>query len=55
MINRNRCTIQWYVDDNKVTYVSEYVITGVINMMNKELVELVVSCGGKHTFLGMDI
>ena len=30
MINGKQCTIQWYVDDNKVTHASEDVIIGVI-------------------------
>ena len=31
MINDKPCTIQLYVDENKVTHVSEGVIAGVIN------------------------
>ena len=34
IINGKHCTIQWYVDDNKVTHVSEGLITGVIDIMN---------------------
>ena len=41
------------MDENKVTHVSEDVITGVIYITNKHFGELVVSCGQKHTFLGM--
>ena len=54
-INDKQCTIQWYVDDNKVTHVSEDVITGVIDITNKHFGELVVSHGKKHTFIGMGI
>ena len=32
MINGKYCTIQWYVDDNKVTHVSEDVIIAVIDI-----------------------
>ena len=53
--NGNQCTIQWYVDDNKVTLVSEEGITGVMGIMKKSFEELVVYCGKKHTFLVMDI
>ena len=53
-INDKQCTIQWYVDDNKVTHVSEYVITGVINIMKKQYGEFVVSHGKKHAFLRMN-
>ena len=55
IINGKKSTIQCYLDDNKVTHFSEYVITGEINSMKKQFGELVVSCGGKYTFLGMDI
>ena len=30
MINRKQYTIQWYIDNNKVTHISEEVITEVI-------------------------
>ena len=50
-----QCNIQWYVNDNKITYVSEDVITGVIDTMRKVFGELVVSRGDKHTFIDMDI
>ena len=36
-INVKQCTSQWYVDNNKVTHVSYYVITGVINIAKKIL------------------
>ena len=55
MINGYQCTIQWYVGDNEVTYISEDLIIGVINIMNKHFVELSVSSKKKHTFHGMDI
>ena len=55
MINGKQCNIQWYVNDNKVTYVSEDVIAVVIDITKKCFEELVVSCGKKHTFLGMEI
>ena len=43
------------MDDNKVTYVSEELITGVIDITKKCFRELVVSHGKKHNFLGMEI
>ena len=51
MINGKQCTIQWYVDENKVTHASEDVITGVIYITNNGFGELVVSPGNKHKFL----
>ena len=43
------------MDDNKVTHVSEYGITGVIDITKKKIGDLVVSRGKKHSFLGMEI
>ena len=50
-----QCTIQWYVEDNKVIHVSEDIITGVKDITKKKIGELVVSRGKKHTFVGMEI
>ena len=55
MINGKHCTIQWYVDDNKVMNVSEDVITGVIDITKKHSGELVVYRGKKHVFIAMEI
>ena len=55
MSNGKQCTIQWYVNDNKVTHVSEDLISGLIYITKKHFGGLVVSCGKKHTFLGMEI
>ena len=35
IINGKQCTIQWYMDDNKLTHVSDEVITGVIDIIKK--------------------
>ena len=43
------------MEDNKVTNVSEDMITGVIDITKKHFGELVVSRGKKHTFIGMEI
>ena len=55
IINGKQCTIQWYVEKNKVTHVSEDVITGVIDSTKKTFEDLAVSHGKKHTFLVMEI
>ena len=55
MFNAKQCNIQWYVDDNKVSQVSEDVITGFVNTMKNNFGELVMSHGNKNTFIGMDI
>ena len=43
------------MEDNKVTNVSEDMITGVIDITKKKIGELVVSRGKKNTFVGMEI
>ena len=55
MINFRQCTIQWCVDNNKVTHVSEDVITGFVDITKKKFGELVVSRIKKHTFICMEI
>ena len=55
MFHYKQCTIQWHVDDNKVTQGSEDLIKVVIDVKNTTFGELVVSRKNKHTFLGMDI
>jgi len=55
MINGKQCTIAWYVDDNKVSHVSDEVLTEVIDEVKKHFGELLVSRGKEHTFLGMNL
>ena len=55
IVNSKQCTIQLYVDDNKVTHAIEYFIVVVINIRKKKIGELFVSPGKKHTFLVMYI
>ena len=55
MINVNKCTIQWYVDDTKVIHASNNVIKGVIYIMKKDFVDLVMSHGRKYKFISMSI
>ena len=54
-INGKQCTIQWYANDNGFTHVNEGTVTGFIVITKKYFGELVVSCGKKHNFLGMEI
>ena len=54
MINDKQCTIQWYVDNNKVTHVNEDFIIGVIYITKRNFGELVVSHRKKYTFLGIE-
>ena len=55
IINGKQFIIQWYVDENKATHVSDDVMTGVINITKNNFGELVMSHGNKNTFIGMDI
>jgi hypothetical protein len=55
MIDGTQCTILWYVDDNKLSHMSEDVVTDVINKIKEHFGDLVVSRGKEHTFLGMNI
>ena len=55
IINGKQCTIQSYMDNNKVKHVSEDVITGFIDITKKHFGELVVSRGNKHIFLSIEI
>jgi hypothetical protein len=55
MIDGKQCTILWYVDDNKLSYMSEGVLTDVIEKIKVHFGELVVSRGRKHTFLAMNL
>jgi hypothetical protein len=55
MIDGKQCTILWYVDDNKLSHMSEGVLTDVIEKIKIRFGELVVSRGRKHTFFGMNL
>jgi hypothetical protein len=55
MIGEKRSTILWYVDDNKLSHMSEGVLTDVIEKIKIRFGELVVSRVRKHTFLGMNL
>ena len=55
MINGKQCTIVWYVDDVKVSYIDEIVISDIITYMQKEFGNLTITRGKKHQYLGMDI
>ena len=50
-----QCTIDWYVDDNKVSHVDEYVNTRIIEEIAESFGEITASRGKKHKFLGTDI
>jgi hypothetical protein len=58
MINGKQCTIQFHVDDLKISYVTQTVLDDVINQLNAEfgtIKKLAASYGKIHEYLGMTI
>jgi len=55
MIDSKQCTIAWYVDDNKISHVSEKVVTDIVEAIEAKFRKMMVIRGKKHIFLGMDI
>ena len=54
-INGKQYTIAWYVDDNKVSHVDNYVIDDIIKKVEERFPVLTVTKGIVRTFLGMKI
>ena len=54
-INGKKCTIAWYIDDNKVSHEDPEVVTEIIKEIESYWDGLTVYRGKKLTFLGMDI
>ena len=55
MNDGNKCTIVWYVDDNKMSHVDPNVITAILKEIKKHFVDLVISRGDTHYFLGTNV
>ena len=55
MIDGNQCTVGWYVDDNKVSHISNKVNTMIVDAIEEHFGKLARTTGSKHTFLGMDV
>jgi hypothetical protein len=55
MIEGAQCTIAWFVDDNKISHVSEKVVSMVIERIEVAFGKMSVTRGRKHVFLGMEI
>ena len=47
-IQYKKCTIMWYVDNNKVPYVDEEVNTKVIETISEHFVNLIISMGDAY-------
>ena len=54
-INGKRCTISWYVDDNKVSHVEQNDIDDVISKVEDRFPVITVAKGNVNTFLGIKI
>ena len=55
VINGRHCTIIWYVNDVKVSYVDEFVVTDTIKYIKNEFENLTITRGKKDQYLSMDI
>jgi hypothetical protein len=56
MVDGKQCTIVWYVDDLKVSHMSEKVVRDILKTIESKFSgKLVVTVGDHHVYLGMDI
>ena len=55
MINGKQYTITWYVDDNKISHVDEYVVTKILEAIKVHFGDLVIYRGNEHNLLGVKI
>ena len=55
MIDRNQCTIAWFVDNTKILHKDPGVASKVINKIEERYGKMTVTRGASHTFLRMDI
>ena len=55
MIDGSQCTVGWYVDDNKVSHMSDKVNSMIVDALEEHFGKLGRTTGNKHTFLGMDV
>ena len=54
-IDGKQCTVAWYVDDNKISHDNPSVVTGILDMIEKNFGKLTVTRGKEHEYLGMKI
>ena len=53
MVYGKQCSILWYVDDNKLSYVDPNVVTDVLEEINKHFGYLVINRVDTHDLLGV--
>ena len=55
MVNGKQCTILWYVDDLKISYVDSAIIDHMIQEIEKRFRKITVMRGRDHKYIGMSI
>ena len=55
IIDVKQCTITWYIDNNKLSYVDEEVNKKIFETIAKHFGELTITKSKLHKLLGMDI
>ena len=55
LANGKQCNLVWCVDDDKVSLMESKSVKDLINNLEKHFVDLVVTIGNNHTFLGMNV
>ena len=55
MINGKKCTILWYVNDNKLSKFDPNIVTEILEEIKKHFGELVISGGENPDFLRMKV
>ena len=53
VINGERCTVCWYVDDSKISHRDPRVVTEVIQQIEKSFGKMTVKRGKEHVFVGI--
>ena len=55
LANGKQCNLVWCVDDDKESLMESKLVKDLINNLEKHFVDLVVTIGNNHTFLGMNV
>jgi hypothetical protein len=55
VIKGKQCTINWYVDNNKISHVDPEVVSMVIAKIETVFDKMTVTRGKDHNFLGMKV
>ena len=55
IIDGKKCTIVWYVDENKLPHVDPNVVTNILEKIKEHFGDLVINRGDTHDLLGVTI